>query len=99
MVTRFTYRLHEVGPTVAGGLIAWPFERADEVLAAYRAVTEAAPRELAVWLILLHAPRRRRRPGGVARPPDLRDGRCYSGDAAPERALAPIRALGAPVST
>ena len=33
VVTRFTFRLHEVGPTVYGGLIAWPFERADEILA------------------------------------------------------------------
>ena len=29
VVTRFTFRLHEVGPTVYGGLIAWPFERAE----------------------------------------------------------------------
>ena len=28
VVTRFTFRLHAVGPTVYGGLIAWPFERA-----------------------------------------------------------------------
>jgi len=32
VVTSFTYRLHEVGPTVYGGLIAWPFDRADEIL-------------------------------------------------------------------
>ena len=24
VVTRFTFRLHEIGPTVYGGLIAWP---------------------------------------------------------------------------
>ena len=30
VVTSFTFRLHEVGPTVYGGLIAWPFERAAE---------------------------------------------------------------------
>ena len=56
VVTRFTFRLHEVGPTVYGGLIAWPFERADEILRAYRTITTEAPRELAVWLILLQAP-------------------------------------------
>ena len=32
VVTRFTFRLHDVGPTVFGGLIAWPFERSDERL-------------------------------------------------------------------
>ena len=47
VVTSFTFRLHEVGPTVFGGLIAWPFERADEILRAYRTLTTEAPRELA----------------------------------------------------
>ena len=27
VVTSFKFRLHEVGPSVYGGLIAWPFER------------------------------------------------------------------------
>ena len=36
VVTRFTFRLHEVGPMVHGGLIAWPFERAEEIMGAYR---------------------------------------------------------------
>ena len=48
IVTSFTFRLREVGPTVYGGLIAWPFERADEILHAYRTITTEAPRELAV---------------------------------------------------
>jgi FAD/FMN-containing dehydrogenase len=98
VVTRFTYRLHEVGPTVYGGLVAWPFERAEEVLRAYRSITTEAPRELAVWLLMLRAP---------AAPfvPDAWHGKriclmvvCFSGDLADERrVLAPIRALGDPV--
>ena len=56
VVTRFTYRLHEVGPIAYGGLIAWPFERAEEILSTYRTLTARAPRELSVWMILLHAP-------------------------------------------
>jgi FAD/FMN-containing dehydrogenase len=59
VVTQFTFRLHEVGPTVYGGLIAWPFERAEEILHAYRTITTQAPRELTVFLILLRARRRR----------------------------------------
>jgi FAD/FMN-containing dehydrogenase len=97
-VTSFTFRLHEVGPTVVGGLVAWPFERADEILAAYRTLTEEAPRELAVWLLLLHAP-----PAPFV--PAQWHGRricamavCYSGDLGrKEEALAPIRALGSPI--
>ena len=98
VVTSLTFRLHEVGPTVYGGLIAWPFERADEILRAYRALTAEAPRELAVWLILLRAP---------AAPfvPEAWHGEricamavCYSGAAGDrDEALAPIRALGEPV--
>ena len=33
VVTSFTFRLHPVGPIVHGGLIAWPFARAAELLA------------------------------------------------------------------
>jgi FAD/FMN-containing dehydrogenase len=98
VVTRFTYRLHPVGPMIYGGLIAWPFARAEQVLQGYRALTQHAPRELSAWLIFLNAP---------AAPfvPERWHGQricamsvCYSG--ALERAgeaLAAIRALGEPV--
>ncbi|MBI3972876.1 MAG: FAD-binding oxidoreductase [Chloroflexi bacterium] len=98
VVTRFTFRLHEVGPTVYGGLIAWPFERADEILRAYQTFTAEAPRELAVWLVLLRAP---------AAPfvPEEWHGKricamsvCYSGDLDDvDEALAPIWALRDPI--
>ena len=98
VVTRFTFQLHPVGPQVVGGLIAWPFERAEEVMAAYRTLTAAAPRELATWLILLNAP-----PAPFV--PAAWHGRrlctfavCHSGDPDDaERDLAPVRALGDPV--
>jgi len=98
VVTRFTFRLHEVGPTVYGGLIAWPFDRADEILRAYRTLTSEAPPELSVWMILFRAP-----PAPFV--PEPWHGRricamsvCYSGN--PDdvaHVLAPIRALGDPV--
>jgi FAD/FMN-containing dehydrogenase len=98
VVTRFTLRLHEVGPTVYGGLIAWPFERADEVFHAYRQLTTEAPRELAAWLILLNAP-----PAPFV-PPEWHGRRicamavCYSGNLKEvHEVVAPIRALGSPV--
>jgi FAD/FMN-containing dehydrogenase len=98
VVTRFTFHLHEVGPMVYGGLIAWPFERADEILRAYRTISSEAPRELAVWMILLNAP-----PTPFV--PQEWHGRktcamvvCYSGDLdKTDEVLAPIRALGDPV--
>jgi FAD/FMN-containing dehydrogenase len=98
VVTRFTFRLHEVGPTVYGGLIAWPFDRAEEILRAYRRITTEAPRELAVWLNLLRAP---------AAPfvPEQWHGEricalvvCYSGDLGNvDEVFAPMRALTDPV--
>ncbi|SIT58393.1 FAD linked oxidase [Mesorhizobium prunaredense] len=98
VVTRFTFHLHEVGPTVYGGLIAWPFDRAEEILRAYRRITTEAPRELAVWLNLLRAP---------AAPfvPEQWHGErtcalvvCYSGDLGNvDEVLAPMRALSDPV--
>jgi FAD/FMN-containing dehydrogenase len=98
VVTRFTYRLHEVGPMVYGGLIAWPFERADEILPAYRQITTEAPRELAVWLALINAP-------PMPFVPEEWHGRricamvvCYSGDLdKTDEVLAPIRALDEPI--
>ncbi len=98
VVTSFTFRLHEVGPTVYGGLIAWPFERADEILGAYRTLTANAPRELAVWLNLLRAPT-------APFVPEEWHGQlicamvvCYSGDRdRTDQALAPVRALDEPV--
>ncbi len=98
VVTRFTFQLHEVGPTVYGGLIAWPFARAAEILRAYRTITVESPPELSVWLILLRAP---------AAPfvPEAWHGEricamavCYSGDLARvDEVIAPVRALGKPV--
>jgi FAD/FMN-containing dehydrogenase len=34
VVTRFVFRLHEVGPLVTGGLMVWSADLADQVLTA-----------------------------------------------------------------
>ena len=98
VVTRFTFRLHPVGPTVFGGLIGWPFERADEILEAYRALTESAPPELAVWLVLMEAPPAPFVPAAWHHERLCAMAVCYSGDLArTDEALRHIRALGDPV--
>jgi FAD/FMN-containing dehydrogenase len=98
VVTRFTFRLHEVGPAVYGGLIAWPFERASEILRAYRTITSEAPRELAVWLVLLQAPPAPFVPVAWHGKRICAMAVCYSGDLGEvDAVLAPIRALGHPV--
>jgi FAD/FMN-containing dehydrogenase len=98
VVTRFTFRLHEVGPMVHGGLIAWPFDRADEVMRTYKAMTAEAPRELAAWLLCIKAPPAPFVPTEWHGETLCAMSVCYSGDLArTEEALAPLRALGEPV--
>ena len=96
VVTRFTYRLHEVGPVVTGGLIAWGAERASDVLEVYRELAAAAPRELTAVIVVRAAP-----PAPFV-PPEWH-GRpvigvlvCHSGPEA-DAHLATLRALGEPV--
>ena len=96
VVTRFSFRLHEVGPTITGGLMMWSAERIDEVLAMYRTLTESAPRELTAAVIVMFAP-----PAPFV--PEEWHGRpvvtllvCHSGPN-PQADLAPVRALGDPV--
>jgi FAD/FMN-containing dehydrogenase len=98
VVTRFTFRLHDVGPVVYGGLVAWPFDRAEEVLDAYRTITTNAPRELSVWMVMLHAPPLPFVPEEFHGEKTCTMVVCYSGDLADmEEALAPIRAIPDPV--
>ena len=52
----FEFRLHVVGPTVIGGLVAFPFAEAAKVLRAYRDLTATATDELMLIGALTHAP-------------------------------------------
>jgi FAD/FMN-containing dehydrogenase len=95
IVTRFTFRLHEVGPTVTGGLIGWPVERAEQVLSTYRELTESAPRELTAALAIRLAPPAPFVPQQFHFKPVVTMLVCHSGPN-PEKDLEPIRALGEP---
>ncbi len=98
VVTRLAFRLHPVGPQVHGGLIAWPFDQAGHVLRAYRELTATAPRELAMWCVLMTAP-----PAPFV--PIAWHGRrlcafvvCYTGPhESAERVLTAVRDVGEPV--
>lgn len=97
VVTRFSFRLHQLGPMVTGGLMLWDARRSDEVLDAYRALTEAAPRELTAVAIIRLAPPAPFVPRPWHLAPVVAILVCHSGNE-PERDLAPIRALGSPVA-
>jgi FAD/FMN-containing dehydrogenase len=96
VVTRFTFALFDVGPLVTAGLIAWGAERVDEVLAAYRTLTESAPRELTAVLNIRLAPPAPFLPTEWHGRPIVGVVVCHTGaDAAAD--LAVLRDLGAPI--
>ena len=97
VVTRFTFRLHEVGPTITGGLIVWSADRADDVLATYRDLTESAPRELTAAVTVRLAPPAPFLPEEWHGKPIVGLLVCHSGADA-EADLAPVRALGDPIA-
>jgi len=98
VVTRFTFRLHEVGPTVTGGLMMWKAADAERVLEAYRRVTETAPRELSVALSMRLAPQAARIPPALRGRPVVGILACHTGEAsAASRDLAPLRQIPAAV--
>ena len=56
VVSSFEYRLHEVGPTVLGGLVAHPFDAAADVLRFYRDWSAGASDDLMTFAGVGHAP-------------------------------------------
>jgi FAD/FMN-containing dehydrogenase len=89
VVTALEYRLHHMGPTVLGGMVLHPLEKAKAVLKFYRDYTSTAPEELGVWAGLLTSP----------------DGHpmvailgCYAGSAKDgEKVMRPLKDFGSPV--
>jgi FAD/FMN-containing dehydrogenase len=55
VVASFQYRLHEVGPIVTGGLLAYPFSSAWDVLRYFRDITASLPDDLTVFAGMVHA--------------------------------------------
>jgi len=95
VVTSFEYQLHEVGPKVLSGLVFYPAEEAEQVLAGYRAACAAAPDELTTLVNLTTAPPVPFLPESVHGTPIIGVGGCWSGDPdAGEAATAPFRTLG-----
>jgi len=89
VVTKLTFRLHQVGP-VLGGMIVHPIERAGDVWRFYREFTASAPDTVTTYCGQLHTP------DGV---PVVALVVCASGPLAEaERALQPLRAFGPPLA-
>jgi FAD/FMN-containing dehydrogenase len=56
VATSFELQLHPVGPTVAGGLMAWRADGGVDLARTFRDWVEAAPDQLSAWLMLLTGP-------------------------------------------
>ena len=85
IATSFEYRLHPIGP-VLGGIVAYPFDRAKEVLNLFREFTISAPDEMASGIVLISLPDGTPVVGIVL---------CYSGALAEgERIVKPLKAFG-----
>ena len=87
----FTYQLHQVGPTITGGLVAHPFERARDVLKFYREFTSSLPDEMTAFGGLLHAP-----DGSGTKLAAMIVCHCGPLDVA-EKAVEPLKRFGPPV--
>jgi FAD/FMN-containing dehydrogenase len=89
--TSFEYQLHPVGPTVTGGLIAYPFDRARDVLRFFRDCTASLPDEQTIFGGLIHAP-----DGSGTKLAVIVTCHCGS-PAAGEQAMRTLRQFGSPV--
>jgi FAD/FMN-containing dehydrogenase len=55
-VTSFEFQLHVVGPTIRGGMVAYPLRNTKEVLRFYREFDKAAPDELTTYAAFVTPP-------------------------------------------
>ena len=99
VVTEFVYRLHAVGPQVTAGLIAWPAAQADGVLDLFRRVSDAAPRELTMAVLMRNAPPAPWLPQAAHGTPMIALVVCHSGSLEQAKTdLAPIKSHGLPLA-
>ena len=90
VATCFEFRLHPVGPTITGGLVAHPFDRARETLRFFRDSTRSLPDEQMIVGGLIHAP-----DGSGAKLAVMVTSHCGSPDDG-EKAMRPLKAFGPP---
>jgi len=95
VVTRFRYRLHEVG-TILGGMLMLPASPA--AIEAFVAEAEAAPDELSTIANVMPAPPMPFVPAKHHGKPVILGLLAYAGDVDGERAVAPFRELAEPLA-
>lgn len=94
IVTRFDFRLHELGPIVLAGMALWPVSEARRVLRAWRDHVDSAPDQLSSAAAIITAPPEQFVPEHLRLQPCIAALVIYVGD--PEeglRAVQPIKDL------
>ena len=56
IATSFEYQLQEVGPMITGGMIAYPYDRARDVLSFFRDTAESLPDDMTMFGGVIHSP-------------------------------------------
>lgn len=99
ITTALEYRLHPVGPLVLGGPIFWRLADAPRVLRFIRDFAPTAPDELGISIAAMKAPPMPFLPREEYGQPVLGLVLLWAGDPAEgEKAIAPLRAVGAPLA-
>jgi FAD/FMN-containing dehydrogenase len=97
IVTAFHLRLHEIGPLLLGGLLAWPGFMGGEVTRMYRDLVADAPEDFGSGLAFITAPPEEFVPEPARGQPAVGMVVCWSGDLDEgEQFLAPVREFGPP---
>jgi FAD/FMN-containing dehydrogenase len=89
IATSFEYELYPVGPTITGGMVAYPFDRASDVLKFFRETTSSLPDEMAMFGGVIHSP------DGVKLAAMLAGH--FGSLADGEKAMRPIKGFGSPL--
>ena len=98
VVTRFTYRLHEMGPTVVAGALLYPIAAGRDVLRFYREWASTLPDEMTTVVALRSAPASPHIPDRWHGTPVVAIAVCHSGPiAGADRVLEPLRRFKAPL--
>jgi len=98
VVTGIDYRLHEVGPEMVGGAVAWPASEAPRVIELFRTLAEDAPPELTLVMLMRPAPAVPWLPKDRHGTPIVALLACHTGNPGDaEKAVAPIKAFGKPI--
>ncbi len=97
VVTSFVFQLHELGPTVYGGMLMYPAQMAADVLRNFRDFMADAPDEIGGGVAMITAPPEEFIPEPVRGQPVVGVVLCYAGPAEEaEAAMKPLTGFGPP---